>query len=343
MDYQKEFYPTTDSQGTTWKARPSVTCSSDAMRQFADDANSVNYSSTGQEGFDFQSSSSDTGNYSFQYLDTNNSSILRQPVDDTSVSGSTFSGQGFDHESEPQSYYHQVPGMMSNTQIQSSDAGAIYQYSNPTLGLESGYTLDSMDESAPSDGSNDSSPRLEEYLDVHSHLYDNDKMDLFYTMPEPSAFASNQFTNVDLLEQSNSISPTLVDATWNGNMTTSIDDDIQGQFNLVATGPTHANGDFQTVSGSTLETSDRNVSASATRSVPLAPRPPVSSSRPDATRKSDEPRKSDSKSKKVQSDCQPRSHEYYSARPGKDGYYHCPWKVKEKCPHEPTKQKCTYE
>lgn len=38
-----------------------------------------------------------------------------------------------------------------------------------------------------------------------------------------------------------------------------------------------------------------------------------------------------------------RSHEYYFAKPERDGLYHCPWKERENCSHTPTKIKRTYE
>lgn len=38
-----------------------------------------------------------------------------------------------------------------------------------------------------------------------------------------------------------------------------------------------------------------------------------------------------------------RNHPLYAKGPERDGNYHCPFKVKEGCPHNPTKLKCNYE
>lgn len=38
-----------------------------------------------------------------------------------------------------------------------------------------------------------------------------------------------------------------------------------------------------------------------------------------------------------------RTHALYSVGPGVDGLYHCPFRPKENCPHEPNKLKCNYE
>jgi hypothetical protein len=38
-----------------------------------------------------------------------------------------------------------------------------------------------------------------------------------------------------------------------------------------------------------------------------------------------------------------RSHQLYSATPGTDDLYHCPFKAESQCNHSPTKLKCNYE
>jgi hypothetical protein len=43
------------------------------------------------------------------------------------------------------------------------------------------------------------------------------------------------------------------------------------------------------------------------------------------------------------SDAQPRSHPFYQNSKGEDGKWHCPFKVKTNCDHEPTLQKSDFE
>jgi hypothetical protein len=38
-----------------------------------------------------------------------------------------------------------------------------------------------------------------------------------------------------------------------------------------------------------------------------------------------------------------RSDPLYEAKPGKDGFFHCPMFGDPKCTHKPTKQKCIYK
>ena len=322
MDYQNGYYTTVDHNGTAWKAKPFA---AGRTGVYADDAHSVNNSSSGQEFFDFQSSSSSDTGHSFQYVDQGNAATFRQHVDDTPVSGSTLPGRNLDNDATSQGYY-QVPRI-----IQDSTANDMAHYENSPFEMQSGYAMEYLDNSSPSDDSGETLPQLDDYVDMQGQYQDQEQLDLFNAIQ-----AHGPYNNMTFLEHGNSSATTLNDGTWTATLSTHANPQ-----NRIA-GPAVATSGAQTVT-STGDVSGQIRPVSATRSIPLLPRPPVST-RQDAVRKGDENRKNDgAKSKKVISNCQPRSHEYYLAKPGKDGFYHCPWKKRENCAHEPTKQKCTYE
>ena len=323
MDYQNDIYTAVNHNGATWKAKPLAACRTGV---YADDAQSVNYSSSGQEFFDFQSSSSsDTGHSSFQYVDQGNTATLRQHVDDTSVSGSTLPRRNFDNDTGSHGFY-QAPRM-----VQDSTANDMAHYEHSPFEIQSGYAMEYMDNSSPSDDSSENLPQLDDFVDMQGQYQGQEQLDMFNAIQ-----VHGPYNDMAFLEHGNGSATTVNDGAWTATLSTHAT--VQSHIS----GPTVASSGAQTVTP-TGDVSGQIRPNSVSRSIPLLPRPPVST-RQDAVRKNDETRKADgTKSKKVLSNCQPRSHEYYLAKPGKDGFYHCPWKKRENCAHEPTKQKCTYE
>lgn len=310
------------SAKAAWNTSPTMECRPDAMNLLGDDANSVVYSSSGQEFFDFHSSSSDAGRSSVPSTDKRSGPTLQGNMEQSShVGGQNHGPQAALHNGAVTDVHHSQMMMQPSEYLETQNlaSNSIAQYENSPMEIGGGYYMEFSSDSPPQSGSEVSFTILDDTLDGQGY--------------------NDMFSSLDFTQQTEDSSPFALPpaATYTGS------EDSYGSKAWVQTADIMGLDMNGQIPGVTYPPTPVSAGAQEPRSVrQLQPKPPHATTGQSEGTPENEMKQTNEKPKGKKS-LEPRSHEYYSKKQGKDGFYHCPFKDSEGCSHTPTKQKCSYD